>query len=192
MGAFAVVLQEVLGRDITELPFTSFVVLMLPIHLAIGLVEGLITSTVVLYVLKDKREIVDHALNDKHFGTFEYKKTGCGFAVLTILVGGVLSLYASSNPDGLEWSIEGVTGTDEIEASGSTKDTLAKARSSTSFLPDYNFSGSDSKLGVSVSGIIGGAATLILIGGIGYIVVKKKNMNKLKGSLLKFAILKVS
>ena len=77
-------------------------------------------------------------------------------------------------PDGLEWSIEGVTGTDEIEASGSTKDTLAKVQSSTSFLPDYNFSGSDSKLGVSVSGIIGGAATLILIGGIGYIVVKKK------------------
>ena len=63
MGAFAVVLQT-LASNITELPFTSFVVLMLPIHLAIGLVEGLITSTVVLYVLKDKREIVDHALND--------------------------------------------------------------------------------------------------------------------------------
>lgn len=185
MGAFAVVLQT-LASNITELPFTSFVVLMLPIHLAIGLVEGLITSTVVLYVLKDKREIVDHALNDKHFGTLNIRRQVAVFAVLTILVGGVLSLYASSNPDGLEWSIEGVTGTDEIEASGSTKDTLAKVQSSTSFLPDYNFSGSDSKLGVSVSGIIGGAATLILIGGIGYIVVKKKNMNKLKGSLLKF------
>ena len=173
MGAFAVVLQT-LASNITELPFTSFVVLMLPIHLAIGLVEGLITSTVVLYVLKDKREIVDHALNDKHFGTSNIRRQVAVFAVLTILVGGVLSLYASSNPDGLEWSIEGVTGTDEIEASGSTKDTLAKVQSSTSFLPDYNFSGSDSKLGVSVSGIIGGAATLILIGGIGYIVVKKK------------------
>ena len=173
MGAFAVVLQT-LASNITELPFTSFVVLMLPIHLAIGLVEGLITSTVVLYVLKDKREIVDHALNDKHFGTLNIRRQVAVFAVLTILVGGVLSLYASSNPDGLEWSIEGVTGTDEIEASGSTKDTLAKVQSSTSFLPDYNFSGSDSKLGVSVSGIIGGAATLILIGGIGYIVVKKK------------------
>ena len=168
MGAFAVVLQT-LASNITELPFTSFVVLMLPIHLAIGLVEGLITSTVVLYVLKDK-----HALNDKHFGTLNIRRQVAVFAVLTILVGGVLSLYASSNPDGLEWSIEGVTGTDEIEASGSTKDTLAKVQSSTSFLPDYNFSGSDSKLGVSVSGIIGGAATLILIGGIGYIVVKKK------------------
>lgn len=173
MGAFAVVLQT-LASNITELPFTSFVVLMLPIHLAIGLVEGLITSTVVLYVLKDKREIVDHALNDKHFGTLNIRRQVAVFAVLTILVGGVLSLYASSNPDGLEWSIEGVTGTDEIEASGSTKDTLAKVQSSTSFLPDYNFSGCDSKLGVSVSGIIGGAATLILIGGIGYIVVKKK------------------
>lgn len=51
---------------------------------------------------------------------------------------------------------------------------LSKGSKFNFILPDYNFSGSDSKLGVSVSWIIGGAATLILIGGIGYIVVKKK------------------
>lgn len=173
MGAFAVVLQT-LASNITELPFISFVVLMLPIHLAIGLIEGLITSAVVLYVLKDKREIIDNALNDQQFSKIKIKKQVITFALLALLTGGGLSLYASSNPDGLEWSIEGVTGVGEVEASGSTKDALAKVQSATSFLPDYNFSGSDSKLGVSVSGIIGGAATLILIGGIGYVVVKKK------------------
>lgn len=173
IGAFAVVLQT-LASNITELPFISFVVLMLPIHLAIGLIEGLITSAVVLYVLKDKREIIDNALNDQQFSKIKIKKQVITFALLALLTGGGLSLYASSNPDGLEWSIEGVTGVGEVEASGSTKDALAKVQSATSFLPDYNFSGSDSKLGVSVSGIIGGAATLILIGGIGYVVVKKK------------------
>ena len=173
MGAFAVVL-ETLASHITELPMTSFMALMLPIHLAIGLVEGIMTSAIVLYVLKDKREIIDNVLQDKQFGAMNIKKQVIIFGVLTILVGGGLSLYASSYPDGLEWSIEGVSGDSEIAASGTTKDALAKIQSSTSFLPDYNFKDSDSQLGVSVSGIVGGAVTLILIGGVGYIAVKKK------------------
>lgn len=173
MGAFAVVLQT-LASHITELPMTSFVALMLPIHLAIGLVEGIMTSAIVLYVLKDKRDIVDNALHDKQFGVLDIKKQVIIFGVFTIIVGGGLSLYASSNPDGLEWSIEGVAGVDEIEASGTTKEVLAKVQSLTSFLPDYHFKESDGQLGVSVSGIVGGAATLILIGGVGYMVVKKK------------------
>lgn len=173
MGAFAVVLQT-LASNITELPFTSFVALMLPIHLAIGLVEGLITSAVVLYVLKDKREIIETTIKDKNFGSLNIKKQILIFGILTAVIGGGLSIYASSNPDGLEWSIEGVTGQTEIEASGSTKDALAKVQEKTAVLPDYNFSGSESSLGISVSGIAGGAATLILIGAIGYIVVKKK------------------
>ena len=42
LGAFSVVLETSLS-GITELPFGAFVALMQPIHLAIGLVEGLIT-----------------------------------------------------------------------------------------------------------------------------------------------------
>ena len=173
IGAFAVVLQT-LASNITELPFTSFVALMLPIHLAIGLVEGIITSSVVVYVLKDKREIVERALNGEPFGTILMKKQLAVLTVLTVLIGGGLSLYASSNPDGLEWSIEGVTGKDEVSASGTTKDALAKVQTATAFLPDYNFKDSDGNFGVSLSGIVGGGATLILIGGIGYLALKKK------------------
>ena len=43
LGAFSVVL-ETTASGITELPFGAFVGIMQPIHLAIGLVEGLITS----------------------------------------------------------------------------------------------------------------------------------------------------
>ena len=49
MGAFSVVLETTLS-GITELPFSAFCGLMLPIHLAIGLVEGLITAAVLTYV----------------------------------------------------------------------------------------------------------------------------------------------
>ena len=172
MGAFAVVLQT-LASNITELPFASFAALMLPIHLAIGLIEGLITAAVVLYVLKDKREIVEAAINDKSFTMLNLKKQ-LTFGILTVLIGGGLSLYASSKPDGLEWSIEGVTGQTELKASGTTKDALASVQEKTALLPDYNFNGGESNLGISVSGIAGGAATLILVGLIGYLVVKKK------------------
>ena len=50
LGAFSVVL-ETSASGITELPFAAFAGIMQPIHLAIGLVEGLITSAVLLLSL---------------------------------------------------------------------------------------------------------------------------------------------
>ena len=47
LGAFSVVLETTVS-GITELPFGAFCGMMLPIHLAIGLVEGLITAAVLL------------------------------------------------------------------------------------------------------------------------------------------------
>lgn len=50
LGAFSVTL-ETLASGITELPFQTFVAVMQPIHLAIGLVEGLITGSSALLCL---------------------------------------------------------------------------------------------------------------------------------------------
>jgi len=176
LGAFCVVLETLMSQ-ITELPFIAFVSLMLPIHLAIGLVEGLITAAVVSYVYKESSSMIDHALMNQSFAKINYKKLFSVFIVLTIFVGGGLSLYASSHPDGLEWSIGGITGDSEIEAKGEVKEALSKVQETTAFLPDYNFSRSESNLGVSTSGIVGGAITLIAIGTIGYIA-SKKNKNE--------------
>ena len=102
-------------------------------------------------------------------------------AAVTLLVGGGLSLLASSNPDGLEWALFGNEeegyganmGLDE-EKFGVASDVADKAGSiqeKTSFLPDYAFPGSEDPAGTSVSGIVGaaivaGAAVVIcLIGG---------------------------
>ena len=57
MGAFSVVLETTLS-GITELPFSAFCGLMLPIHLAIGLVEGLITAAVLTYVYAVRPELL--------------------------------------------------------------------------------------------------------------------------------------
>lgn len=172
LGAFAVVLETV-ASQITELPFTSFVILMLPIHFAIGIVEGIITAAVVSYVYKESPQMIDHALTNQSFAKITSKRLIQVFLVLIVLIGGGLSLYASGYPDGLEWSIGGITGDSEIEASGQVKETLAHVQETTAFLPDYHFSNSEGKLGVSTSGIVGGAMTFIFVGAIGYIFSKK-------------------
>ena len=171
IGAFGVVL-ETMASGITELPFTTFVSLMLPIHLAIGLVEGIITAAVTLYVYKESPDLIDHSLTLKKTPPISKKLLGV-FIALIILVGGGLSLYASSNPDGLEWSIEKVTGSTEIEYSDSIKEGFAAVQEKLAFLPDYSFSFSDSSLGTSTSGIVGGAICIFLVGGIGYLATKK-------------------
>ena len=49
LGAFSVTVETLLS-GVTELPFSTFVLFMQPIHLAIGLVEGLITASVLIFV----------------------------------------------------------------------------------------------------------------------------------------------
>ncbi len=182
MGAFSVVL-ETSASGVTELPVGTFVGIMQPIHLAIGLVEGLITAAVLLFIYEARPEL----LTELDEGT-EKAKSRCSLkttlAILTavvVVVGGGLSLFASGNPDGLEWSMFGNSeagysenmGLDEeaYGISSKTADAAEAIQEKTAFLPDYAFSGSDSAAGTSVSGLVGsaivaGAAVLIcMLGG---------------------------
>ena len=180
LGAFSVVL-ETAASGITELPFGVFVGIMQPIHLAIGLVEGLITSAVLLFVYEARPELLmDLNAQNVSGGKFSLKATIVILAVVTVLVGGALSLGASGNPDGLEWSLFGNAesgysenmGLDEEHygiASGAA-DAAAAIQEKTAFLPDYAFVDSDSAVGTSVSGLVGsgivaGVAVLVCMAG---------------------------
>lgn len=61
LGAFCVVLQT-LTSGVTELPFHTFVLLMQPIHLAIGFVEGIITAGILNFVYQMRPEILTDVL----------------------------------------------------------------------------------------------------------------------------------
>lgn len=172
LGAFAVVLQTVISQ-ISELPFSTFVAFMLPIHLIIGIIEGIITAAIVSYVYKENPNMIDHALMNQSFAKIHIKKLFYVFLTLVVIIGGGLSLYASQYPDGLEWSIENVVGNSEIIDHDQTKETILKVQEATTFLPDYHFSYGEDRLGVSTSGIVGGAMTLLLVGTIGYIMTRK-------------------
>ncbi|MDR1985650.1 MAG: energy-coupling factor ABC transporter permease [Treponema sp.] len=172
LGAFGVVLETLLS-GITELPFGAFLVLMQPIHLAIGLVEGIVTAGVLCYVHRARPELLDSALEDRPIPqTLPTKQILISFLALTVLTGGILSLFASAYPDGLEWSMERVAGTPELEREGPVYETASSVVETTAFMPDYSFSGDEegSVLGTATAGILGSIITIVLAGGIGFII----------------------
>ena len=161
LGAFSVTL-ETLASGITELPFKVFVSTMQPIHLAIGLVEGLITAAVLCFVQEARPEFLwgaDETENTKE-GRFSYKSALAVLAVATVIIAGGLSLLASQYPDGLEWSMEKVAGTAELEANGGIYDIIGSIQNITSVLPDYAFKNSRSAIGTSFSGLVGAVIVL--------------------------------
>lgn len=169
MGAFSVCL-ETLASGITELPFGVFVGTMQPIHLAIGFVEGLITAAVLVFVYEARPELLfGSSTEEGKKGRFSFRKTMVVLAVAAVLIGGLLSLAASSNPDGLEWSIERLTGSAEVEAEGGIYETAGHVQEATALLPDYAFKGSESALGTAFSGVAGGAVVLVACVGACYL-----------------------
>jgi len=177
LGAFCVVLETLLS-GITELPFSRFVLMMLPIHLAIGLVEGIVTAAILGFVHSMRPEILESAGNRTRIGAdVSMKKVLVTLAVITLAVGGLLSIFASVYPDGLEWSMEKVAGTTELEAQGGVFDSAAAIQESTAFMPDYDYAsaGEDgSATGASVAGIVGSAMTLLLAGAAGFVISRAK------------------
>ncbi|HZE21889.1 MAG TPA: energy-coupling factor ABC transporter permease [Desulfobaccales bacterium] len=181
LGAFSVVL-ETLWSGITELPFSTFVVLMLPIHLAIGVVEGLITAAVVTFVWKARPEILEMAPATAATGGRSFKPVILGLVAVAVFTGGLFSWFASTHPDGLEWSIQKVTGQEELQApQAGAHGVLAALQEKLAFLPDYDFkpppgghqaqkesSWPEVSSGKSLAGVLGGGITLLLAGAIGF------------------------
>ncbi|MEN6331414.1 MAG: energy-coupling factor ABC transporter permease [Smithella sp.] len=183
LGAFSVVLETLFSGK-SELPFGTFVLLMQPIHLAIGLVEGFVTAGIIGYVRKARPEIIQSSISSQYPASgVPVKNILIAFLVLTVITGGVLSWFASTHPDGLEWSIEKVTGKGELaEQKQGVFAVLREIQEKTAFLPDYNFKPAVEKkdegnsaptrpgieAGTSVSGIVGGAIVLTMIVFIGF------------------------
>ncbi len=171
LGAFSVTLETLLS-GVTELPFSVFVATMQPIHLAIGLVEGLITAAVLVFVHEARPELLwgigSDSLEKVNEGKLSYKKTIIALAVAALICGGGISLAASAFPDGLEWSMEKVAGTSELEAEGSAYETAANIQDTTALLPDYAFKNSESVAGTSFSGIVGSLVVVAVAVGACY------------------------
>ncbi len=149
--AFASVLGLILGASaasfeiwasgIASVSLAALLSSMLFIHLFIGVAEAAISVA----ALKVVRNV-------------SVRST----ALLALAIGGVLSLFASSFPDGLEWCLASLN----IDTKGITADGVhnifASVQNSTALFSDYALPSSHSLFGQSIAGCAGVVATLLL------------------------------
>lgn len=183
LGALGVVIETTMS-GIAELKFSTFALLMQPIHLGIGIIEGLATAAVVAFVGRARPELFSSRLAPASARSM--RPVYIGLIAATLLIGGVVSWFASSHPDGLEWSLEKITGEPELAAPEEGAHLrLAALQEKSAILPDYDFKSAsvaeaaaedeDStwpvvSAGTTVSGIVGGALTMAFAIGIGLVV----------------------
>ena len=178
-GAFSVVL-ETLASGVTKLPFTTFLIFMQPIHLAIGIVEGIITGLLLNFLYQNRPDILEKAAITKSYKITK-KKVISIILVASLIVGGGISLLASSHPDGLEWSILKTSGSEELRASDYIHEKIVNVQKKTAFLLDYGFNGdnlseSEEIIGKVISGIVGVIITIGVVVSITHLSTRGKKL----------------
>jgi cobalt/nickel transport system permease protein len=150
LGAFGVVLETKLS-GVAALPMSTFLFIMQPVHLAIGVVEGLATAAVLLFVWKTRPGILHAGDTRPDAGSGAVpKKLVAAFLVAALAMGGALSWFASTKPDGLEWSVAKASGVAQMAAPVAAETPWPAVDA-----------------GTSLSGVVGAALTLLVAGLIG-------------------------
>jgi cobalt/nickel transport system permease protein len=191
LGALGVVL-ETAASGVSALPLTAFLAVMQPIHLAIGVVEGFVTAAIVAFVHKARPELIAGVPEEAPGDGRAVRRLAAAFLAVALLAGGIVSWFASKDPDGLEWAISRVTGREEFRGpQRGIHGALARAQAQVAFLPEYAFrksppagggdgaqaadKGNDprAKAGTSLSGVVGGLITLAVAFLVGLVLKKK-------------------
>ena len=102
-------------------------------HMADALVTPAVAGTmyacpaaVLVFIYEARTELLYGSdVTQAEAGKLSFKKILVVLALAAVVIGGGLSLMASEYPDGLEWSMEQVTGTAELEADGDAYETAA-------------------------------------------------------------------
>ncbi len=195
LGALGVVLQTQLSL-ISSLPLGTFLWLMQPIHLAIGLGEGLATAALLVFIRQARPDLLVASTTPGVTRSSRCLLAAIGGAAL--VVAGALSWFASCHPDGLEWSIERITGQTNVAAPPSDVHAqLSTWQTATALFKDYTWDfqrksapipretsiiASKSiaqqawpsvNFGTSLAGIVGGMLTLSLVAGVGYVLRRR-------------------
>jgi len=185
-GAVLVPIQAAIS-GVLVVPFPTFLITMLGVHLLVGLVEGLVTVAVLGYLQQVRPDIVTDSLPGKV--RLSKKAVLVTLVIFTIVIGAGLSLFACGFPDGLEWSYAERPDQPDFESAVENPDSRIAAvddfQSKYSPMPDYSVR--SSKLGqtptheieaaagwTSLAGVVGAALTMAFIWLIAKILRKKE------------------
>ncbi|MCH5247414.1 MAG: energy-coupling factor ABC transporter permease [Muribaculaceae bacterium] len=159
IGAFGVTLETEFS-GITSLPFVKFLRFMLPIHFVIGLIEGLATAAVLVFMAKYQPSVFNLDKSAKENSKLQPAFLMLG--VLTVLFAVGFTWMASDYPDGLEWSIE----------KASSMFAFSSAKPATAIMPDYDS---------SLAGIVGSVIVMVMIWAITNIIFSRLSKSKQSG-----------
>ncbi len=155
-GAVLVTAETELS-GITALSWNQFFALMTSIHFAIGAGEGIATGFLLYFVAKTRPSLLlsEAPAQSQAKETRSVRPVMIVFGALALIFGITFTWIASSHPDGLEWSIERLTGSTDIinDTAAATRSAFASVQGVTSVLPDYDS---------TWSGIIGCTMVVIL------------------------------
>ena len=140
IGAIAVSVETAVS-GISGMSVGDLFVNMLGIHCLIGIAEGIISFALYEFV-------TGMAKKKERYGVF-------AMGYMAVITSGILSLFASANPDGLEWSLIRVIGEADIQATTGIHMFFERIQEATALFPDYAMKTVDTLLSSSVVGMIG-------------------------------------
>jgi cobalt/nickel transport system permease protein len=178
---------------VLAVPFSTFLITMLGVHLLVGLVEGLVTVAVLGYLQQARPDIVLDSLPGK--ARLSRNAVLITLVVFTVVIGAGFSLLACGFPDGLEWSYAERPDQPDFKSVVENKDPRITAvddfQSKFSPLPDYSLR--SSKLGqtpaqeigaaagwTSFAGVLGSALTMVLIWLTAWLLRRKQSADTIK------------
>ena len=171
IGAALVPLEVGLSGRLT-VPLREFLAVMVGLHLLVGLGEAIITFLVVGYVCRVRPRLLGTVADRLHASGkgLSMASVTVSFAVVALLLAGLVSLYASSAPDALESvassSPPGAAPRVAAEANPPAE-RVSNLQQRAAPLPDYQVPGWPAVLGTSISGLVGTAVTLAVVWLIG-------------------------
>lgn len=107
-GGAALVPVEAAASGVLQVPLSQFLGVMLGVHLLIGLGEGALTFTVLGYLRRVRPELLGLSAVERPPPAQRPGLVAVGGSILAtaLLLSGVVSWFASTWPDGLEWSYQ--------------------------------------------------------------------------------------
>ena len=137
-GAVLVSVESAVS-GVLSVPFYTFLFTMVGVHLIIGVIEGVITGAVLLYLRQVRPDII--AAGTANTGRFSKPVAYMTIIAATVVIGAGISHLASSLPDGLEWSYAERPDEPDFESIVSNQSPAVTAvedfQSRYSVLPDY-------------------------------------------------------
>lgn len=156
LGAFLVSVETVLS-GVSALPFVTFLSVMIPIHLVIGACEGVATGLVLVFVLRQSPSLIYGDAGKPGLSVSSHRRRVLiGFAVAALVFAVAFTWIASSDPDGLEWSIERITGSTELAPASDPV---------TAVIPDYES---------YFAGIIGAVVVMVMLWALSAVMFRRR------------------